>query len=132
MGGRQGGGRARGLEFLRYEQLPAISSERKIKPSILRRRSKGMLVSLRSPFGLEPRPQAPAWEAREGRPVAELQEPSAGRFPSSSAFGPGSAQRAAGGRASLLGTRQSLSGETGESCDSRGGGPASISTLQAR
>lgn len=65
------------MEFLRYEQLPAISSERKIKPSILRRRSKGMLVSLRSPLGLEPRPPAPAWEAREGRPGAELQEPSA-------------------------------------------------------
>lgn len=82
-GGKEGGGRARGLEFLSYEQFPAISLGWKIKPSlpavsILRRRSQRMLeeLSLQFPLGPELPPRAQAGEAWEGRPGAELREPS--------------------------------------------------------
>lgn len=76
------------MEFLSYKQFPVISSGRKIKPflpavSILKRLSHRMLeeVSLRSPLVPEPPPRAPAGEAREGKPGAELREPSAASRP---------------------------------------------------
>ncbi|XP_060464701.2 uncharacterized protein LOC132662961 [Panthera onca] len=84
-GGRKGGRRvSAGFGVFKLRTVSCDSLGRKIKPSlpavsILRRRSQRMLeeLSLGSPLGPEPPPRAPAGEAWEGKPGAELQEPSA-------------------------------------------------------